>query len=97
MSIYSVHLSEDQERFIHEGVRSGRFADEGDAIVNGVRMLQTRDAEQRAKLQFLRQACDEALASLNRGEGIDFDSPESFSIWMQEAVEEICAVHAVGQ
>ena len=94
MSAHTVQLSEEQEQFICEGVRSGRFADEGDAIANGLRMLQTQDAEHRAKLQYLRQACDEASASLDRGEGIDYDTPESFSTWMQDTVDEVCAEHA---
>ena len=97
MSAHTIHLSEHQERFIQEGVRSGRFVDDSDAIANGLRMLEAREAEYRTKLQFLRQACDEALVSLDRGEGMDFDSAERFHSWMQDMVDEVCAEHASQQ
>ena len=93
MSVHTIQLDEEQERYIQEGVRAGRFADDGDALTNGLRLLQERDAEYKSKVRFLREACDEALASLDQGKGTEFESVDAFNAWLQGVADQVYAEH----
>jgi putative addiction module CopG family antidote len=60
-----VRLSPDQEAFVRQGIASGRFQNESDAIAEALSLWEERE---RARAQFL-ATLDDAKASLDRGEG----------------------------
>ncbi len=41
----TIHLPEDQERWVQTNVRCGRFASENEAITEAVRLLEQKDQE----------------------------------------------------
>jgi putative addiction module CopG family antidote len=61
-----VHLTPDQEAFVRQGVASGRFQSETDAVAEALALWEERE---RARAEIL-AAVDAAEASLDRGEGI---------------------------
>lgn len=61
-----VHLTPDQEAFVRQGVASGRFQSEADAVAEALALWEERE---RTRAEIL-AAVDAAEASLDRGEGI---------------------------
>jgi Arc/MetJ-type ribon-helix-helix transcriptional regulator len=80
MPTRKVELTEELDRFVESGVESGRFGDAGEAA---------REAEDRAKLEWLRQAAKEAFDSLDRGEGIVLNSDEELDLFFKGIREEV--------
>jgi putative addiction module CopG family antidote len=61
-----VHLTPDQEAFVRQGIASGRFQTEADAVAEALLLWEERE---RARAEIL-AAVDAAEASMDRGEGI---------------------------
>lgn len=59
----SVALSPHFESFIRQQIDSGRFNNVSEVVRAGLRLLEEREAEQATKLQALREAIAEGLAS----------------------------------
>ena len=76
MATRNVNLTEHFDSFIESGIRSGRFSDASEAVREGLRLLEQKKAEDRAKLEWLRSTTKEAFASLDRGEGIPLSSAD---------------------
>jgi putative addiction module CopG family antidote len=60
-----VHLTPDQEAFVRQGIASGRFQSEADAVAEALALWEERE---RKRAEF-RATLDEAKASIHRGEG----------------------------
>ncbi|TDU73059.1 hypothetical protein EI77_01526 [Prosthecobacter fusiformis] len=82
MSQLAISLPDDLQSFVSEAVRSGRFTDEGDFVVNVLYQAMeqaplneaTLDSQGLQKLEALRNDIRVGLDQLDRGEGIsDFD------------------------
>jgi antitoxin ParD1/3/4 len=76
MPTRNVNLTDRLERFIEAGVASGRFSDASEVVREGLRLLEQREAEDQAKLAWLRGAVQKGLDEIDRGDGIEFDSVE---------------------
>jgi putative addiction module CopG family antidote len=62
-----VRLTPDQQAFVRQGIESGRFHTEADAVTEALALWEERE---RARAEIL-AAVDTAEASLDRGEGIE--------------------------
>lgn len=71
VATWNVSLPPELEDFVSSQVDSGRFASVGDAVREGLRLLQTREQLRDTELQDLRNRIAQGLASLDRGEGLD--------------------------
>ncbi len=69
MPTRNVFLSEQFDSFIASGIEEGRYSNASEVVREGLRLLQQRDAEDRAKIEWLRGAAQKAINSLDRGEG----------------------------
>ena len=74
MPTRNVNLTEHFDRFIDAGITSGRFSNASEVVREGLRLLEQREHEDRAKLEWLRGAVKEASDSIDRGEGIEFET-----------------------
>lgn len=83
MANYNVELTEHWECFVREGVESGQYASESDVICDGLRLLEQRKAEDKAKLEWLRSAVQEGLDDIERGDVTVVDSPEEITALIQ--------------
>lgn len=81
MPTRSVHLTEHVDKFIEAGIESGRVNNASEIVRDGLRLLEQREEEDRAKLEWLRKAAKEAFDSPDRGEGVRFDSMESCRLY----------------
>ncbi len=67
MPICNVVLTERQEEFIAALVETGRYQNASEALREGLRMLEQREAEDAAKLAALRGAAQTGLADFEAG------------------------------
>ncbi|HKA01643.1 MAG TPA: type II toxin-antitoxin system ParD family antitoxin [Candidatus Solibacter sp.] len=74
MPTRNINLTPRFDRFIENGVSSGRYGNASEVVREGLRLLQQREQEERAKLAWLRGAVRHAIDQVERGEGIEFHS-----------------------
>ena len=74
MPTRNVNLTEHLDRFIEAGISSGRFSNASEVVREGLRLLEQREQEDQAKLEWLRAAAKEGFDQLDRGEGTEFES-----------------------
>ncbi len=80
----NVHLTEHFDQFVEAGIDSGRFSNASEIVRERLRLLEQREAEDRTKLEWLRKAAKEAFDSLDRGEGVRFDSMDDLASYIED-------------
>ena len=63
----NVKLTEHFNRFIETGIKSGRFSNASEVVREGLRLLEQREHDDKAKLEWLRNAAKEASISSTAG------------------------------
>jgi antitoxin ParD1/3/4 len=91
MPTRNVNLTEHFDSFIESKITSGRFSNASEIVREGLRLLEQREEEDRAKLTWLRAATQEALDAFDRGEGIPLNSVEDIDHFIDEAFDELQA------
>ena len=84
MPTLNVNLTEHFDRYIAAEVTSGRFSNASEVVREGLRLLEQREQEDKAKLEWLRAAAKEGFDQLDRGEGIEFESMDDFDAYTDE-------------
>jgi antitoxin ParD1/3/4 len=74
MPTRNINLTDHFDRFIADEVGSGRYGNASEVVREGLRLIERRKQEERAKLKWLRGAVREGLDQIDRGEGVDFGS-----------------------
>jgi antitoxin ParD1/3/4 len=97
MPTRNVNLTEHFDRFIEAGIASGRFSNASEVVREGLRLLEQREQEDKAKLEWLRAAAKEGFDQLDRGEGIEFESMDDFDAYVDRIGEEVSAEMASGR
>jgi len=72
MPTRNVVLTDRQEHLIDQLVRSGRYQNASEVLREGLRLIETREAEEAAKLDALRAAAKAGAAAFTRGEFAEF-------------------------
>jgi antitoxin ParD1/3/4 len=91
MPTRNVNLTEHLDRFIEAGITSGRFSNASEVVREGLRLLEQREQEDKAKLEWLRTAAKEGFDQLDRGEGIEFESMNDFDAYVDKIGKEVSA------
>jgi antitoxin ParD1/3/4 len=78
MPTRNINLTERLDRFVATRVTSGRYGNASEVVREGLRLLEQREQEEKAKLTWLRSAVREGLDQIDRGEGLEFHSIEEF-------------------
>lgn len=91
MPTRNVNLTEHFDRFIATGIKTGRFSNASEVVREGLRLLEQREKEEKAKLDWLRAAAKEGFDQLDRGEGIEFESMDDFDAFVDQIGEEVSA------
>ena len=76
MPTRNVNLTEHFDRFIDDGVSSGRFSNASEMVREGLRLLEQRQEEDRARIEWLRGPAQEGIDAIERGDVTSFDSSE---------------------
>lgn len=77
MPTRNVVLTPRHEALIEALVQSGRYQNASEVLREGLRLVETREIEEAAKLDALRAAVDVGLAALDRGEAREFPSADA--------------------
>jgi antitoxin ParD1/3/4 len=97
MPTRNVNLTEHFDRFIETGVTSGRFSNASEVVREGLRLLERREREDKARLQWLRAAAKEGFDSIDRGEGIEFETMDDLAAYVHQIGQEVSAEVAAGR
>src|SRR5271165_5888491 len=66
MPTRNVNLTEHFDHFIEDGVASGRFSNASEVVREGLRLLEQREQEDNARLEWLRGAAEEGFDAVAR-------------------------------
>ena len=91
MPTRNVNLTEHFDRFIETGITSGRFSNASEVVREGLRLLEQREQEDKAKLEWLRAAAKEGFDAIDRGDGIEFENMEDLEAYINKIGEEVSA------
>ena len=91
MPTRNVNLTEHFDRFIETGVTSGRFSNASEVVREGLRLLEQREQEDKAKLQWLRAAAKEGFDAIGRGECTALRSNREIEDFIHQIGEEVSA------
>jgi antitoxin ParD1/3/4 len=87
----NVNLTEHFHRFIESGVTSGRFSNASEVVREGLRLLEQREQEDKAKIEWLRAAAREGFDQLDRGDYVTLNSEEDLDTFLDQIHEEVSA------
>jgi antitoxin ParD1/3/4 len=91
MPTRNVNLTEHFDRFIESGVTSGRFSNASEVVREGLRLLEQREQEDKAKIEWLRTAAKEGFDAIDRGDYVAVNSEEELDAFLGEIREEVTA------
>jgi antitoxin ParD1/3/4 len=91
MPTRNVVLTDYQAELIEELVSSGRYQNASEVLRDGLRMVETRAAEDKARLKMLRDAARLGVADIDAKRYQDFDSPASLQKFLGSITNEAIA------
>jgi antitoxin ParD1/3/4 len=91
MPTRNVNLTEHFDRFIETGVTSGRFSNAIQVVREGLRVLEQREEEDKAKLEWLRAAAKEGFDALEKGDYAAVHSEEELDAFLGKIRQEVTA------
>ena len=84
MPTRNVNLTAHFDRFIDEGVASGRFGNASEVVREGLRLLEQRQKEDQAKLEWLLAAAQEGIDDIARGDYIEINSDQEMDAFFED-------------
>ena len=91
MPTRNINLTEHLDRFVETGVTTGRYGNASEVVREGLRLLEQREQEDQAKLEWLRKAAQEGFDQLDRGEGAELRSMEELDKHIDQLGKEASA------
>src|SRR5229473_5847115 len=91
MPTRNVNLTDHFDHFIETRVTSGRFSNASEVVREGLRLLEQREQEDKAKIEWLRAAAKQGFDQIDRGEGIEFESMDDLAAYVHQIGEEVSA------
>jgi antitoxin ParD1/3/4 len=87
----NVNLTEHFDKFIDVSLSSGRFSNASEIVREGLRLLEQREREDEAKLEWLRAAAKEGFDDIERGDYIDLHNADEIDAFMKAVHAEVLA------
>jgi antitoxin ParD1/3/4 len=84
----NVNLTEHFDRYIEAGVTSGRFSNASEVVREGLRLLEQREQEDKARLEWLRAAVKEGIDDIERGDYVTLRSDREIKDFMRQLRKE---------
>ena len=97
MPTRNVNLTDHFDGFIGDRISVGRFSNASEVVREGLRLLEQREHEDEAKIQWLRGAAKEGFDELDRGEGVEFESMDDLAAYVRQIGGEVSAEIAAKQ
>jgi antitoxin ParD1/3/4 len=96
MPTRNVFLTEHLDKFIASGIEEGLYSNASEVVREGLRLLEQRQGEDKAKIEWLRGAVQEGIDQIERGEGIEFASIDDLAEHIRGIGEEASRELAAG-
>jgi antitoxin ParD1/3/4 len=74
MPTRNINLTNQLDRFVEKRINSGRYGNASEVVREGLRLLEEREREAKAKLEWLRGAVQEGLDDLDSGHSVELDT-----------------------
>ena len=91
MPTRNVSLTEHFDQFIETGITTGRFSNASEVVREGLRLLEQREQEDRAKIEWLRSAAKEGFDAIERGDYTTLRSETEIDDFLGQIQEEVSA------
>ena len=88
MPTRTIDLTDHLDRFIESEVGSGQYGNACEVVREGLRLMERRKNEERAKLKWLRSAVKVDVDQIDRVEGVEFRSIDEFEHHLDQLGEE---------
>jgi antitoxin ParD1/3/4 len=88
MPTRNVHLTDHYDSFIATSIAAGRFSNASEAVRAGLHLLERQEAEDKAKIEWLRGETQDSFVALDRGEGVPLTSAGDIDTFVTDAIEE---------
>lgn len=89
MPTRNVVLTDYQARLLERLVTSGRYQNASEVLREGLRLVESRDAEEKARLAALREAIQVGDADIRAGRSKRFDTPAALDKHLSDAADEL--------
>jgi antitoxin ParD1/3/4 len=96
MPTRNVVLTDHQAQLIERLVASGRYQNASEVLREGLRLIEDREAQDKARLNALRDAARVGVADIEAGRFRSFDSPDALERHLTAIVDEVIAGKASG-
>ncbi len=93
MPTRNVVLTDRQAQLIERLVESGQYQNASEVLREGLRLLERRDAEDKAKLRALREAARVGFDDLAAGRYLEFESSGALRRHLQEVADRAISRH----
>ena len=91
MPTRNINLTERLDHFVAKQVSSGRYGNASEVVREGLRLMEQRTAEERAKLRWLRVAVKQGQDEIERGDVRQYDSIEALATEIEHFGEQVTA------
>jgi antitoxin ParD1/3/4 len=79
-----IKLTDHLDQFVQASVEAGRFSDASEVVREGLHLLERREQEDRAKVEWLRAAAAEGASDIERGAYDTLNSSEDLENYIQD-------------
>ena len=90
----NVNLTDHFDRFIDAHIESGRFSNASEMVREALRLLEQREREDEAKIEWLRGAAKEGFDAIDRGNYTALHSGDEIDSFMKDIHEEVSSALA---
>jgi antitoxin ParD1/3/4 len=91
MPTRNIVLTEHQAAFIDSLVRSGRYQNASEVLRDGLRLVESREAEEAARLEALRAAARLGMDALDRGAFKEFEDGPSLIVHLNKIADKVAS------
>ena len=82
MPTRNVVLTDHNESLISNLVASGRYQNASEVLREGLRLVETREAEDEARIEALRAAIQVGIDDIERGDYVEFTDPDELAAYI---------------
>src|SRR5438552_2337209 len=87
MPTRNVVLTDHQANLVERLVASGRYQNVSEVLRDGLRLVESREAEEKARLKALREAAQVGIADMEAGRLRRYQSPQTLNRYLASAAE----------
>src|ERR1700677_1181002 len=96
MRTRNVVLTDHQEKLVDELVTSGRYQNASEVLRDGLRLVEGREEDEKAKRKALREAARIGIAHIEAGRYLEFKTPKALRSYLTKLADSAIKAGSVG-